>query len=339
MDLTTHYLGLALRSPLVASSSPMTADVDGVRELADAGVGAVVLPSLFEEEIHREELRDLELTEGTEDLVGEASTYFPTVHVDEPGRARRYLRTLERAVAAVDVPVLASLNGSTPGGWVHYARAMQDAGAAAVELNIHPEPAEPHTDGRLVEDRLVEIVRSVKANVEVPVAVKLSPWFSSVGDVALRLDRAGADGLVLFNRFVHPDVDPERLTVEPGVALSTASEARMPRAWIRLLHGHVTGSLGATTGVEAAGDVAAYLLAGADAVMTASAVIRHGPSWASVLLAGLEEWGSRHGFTSLDEVRGRLAVPRDTDATAYERAGYVAALEHGRASWRRHAAR
>jgi dihydroorotate dehydrogenase (fumarate) len=339
MDLTTHYLGLALRSPLVASSSPMTADVDTVRELADAGVGAVVLPSLFEEEIHREELRDLELTEGTEHLVGEASTYFPAVHVDEPGRARRYLRTLERTVAAVDVPVLASLNGSTPGGWVHYAREMEDAGAAALELNIHPEPADPHASGRLVEDRLVEIVRSVKANVEVPVAVKLSPWFSSVGEVALRLDRAGADGLVLFNRFIHPEVDAERLTVEPGVALSTASEARMPRAWIRLLHGQVACSLGATTGVEAARDVAAYLLAGADVVMTASAVIRHGPTWASVLLAGLDEWATRHGFASVDDVRGRLAVPLDTDTPAYERAGYVAALERGRASWARHGAR
>ncbi len=236
-------------------------------------------------------------------------------------------------MAACDVPVIGSLNGSTPGGWVSYAAAIQEAGAAAIELNIYAVPGDPRTSGRDVEDRHVEILEAVKGAVTIPVAVKLSPHFSSVGEVALRLDRAGADGLVLFNRFMHPDIDPQTLTVEPGVTLSSPVEARLPRAWIALLHGQVTGSLAATTGVERAQDVAAYLLAGADVVMTASALLRHGVDHVAVLLDGLEDWMLDKGFASLDDVRGLLAVPADADATAYERAGYVAALERGRAAY------
>jgi dihydroorotate dehydrogenase (fumarate) len=333
MDLTTHYLGMVLRNPLVASASPMSVHVDGVRALADAGIGAVVLFSLFEEEVHREQLRDLHLTETHEHAYGEALSYFPTVPTSEPGAAHRYLRHIERCVAAVDVPVIASLNGSTPGGWVRFAKAMEDAGAAAIELNIYAVPGDPHTSGRDVEDRHEEILRAVKESVTVPVAVKLSPHFSSVGEVALRLDKAGADGLVLFNRFLHPDVDAETLTVEPGVTLSVPHEARLPRAWIAILHGHITGSLAATTGVESADDVAAYLLAGADVVMTASSLLRHGVGHVKTLLEDLEEWMWRKEFDKLDDVRGRLAVPHGADATAYERAGYVAALERGRTQY------
>jgi dihydroorotate dehydrogenase (fumarate) len=329
MDLTTHYLGLALRNPLVASASPLSVHVDGVRALADAGVGAIVLYSLFEEEVHREQLRDLHLTEPHEHAYGEALSYFPS-RVDEPGVAHRYLKHIERCVAAVDVPVIASLNGSTTGGWVKFAAAMEAAGAAAIELNVYAVPGDVHTPGRDVEDWHVEILQAVKSSVSIPVAMKLSPHFSSVGEVALRLDDAGADGLVLFNRFLHPDVDPEELRVEPGVTLSTPQEGRLPRAWIAILHGHITGSLAATTGVESATDVAAYLLAGADVVMTASALIRHGVGHAKTLLEDLEQWMWRKNFDSLEPVRGRLAVPRDADATAYERAGYVAALERGR---------
>ena len=332
-DLTSRYLGLRLRNPIVASASPLTLHVDGVRALSDAGVGAIVLYSLFEEEVHREQLRELQIVDAHEDAFGEALSYFPHRHTPQPGAAHHYLRQIERAVAISDVPVLASLNGSTPGGWARFAAAMQDAGATAIELNIYAVPGNPHTSGRDVEDRHVEILETVKSVVTIPVAVKLSPHFSSVGEVALRLDRAGADGLVLFNRFLHPDVDPETLTVEPGVTLSSPAEARLPRAWIAILHGHVTGSLAATTGVETAEDVAAYLLAGADVVMTASALLRHGVAHAAVLLDGLEAWMRRKGFASLDDVRGRLAVPPGADATAYERAGYVAALERGRAAY------
>lgn len=332
-DLSTSYLGLALRNPLVASASPLSQGVDRIRALADAGVGAVVMYSLFEEEVHRDQLHDLMVTEAHENAFGEAQSYFPSTPPTERGGATRYLRLLEQSAAAVEVPVIASLNGSTPGGWVGFARSMQDAGAAAIELNVYLVPGNPHTSGREVEDRHVEILQRVKEVVTVPVAVKLSPHFSSTGEVALRLDRAGADGLVLFNRFLQPDVDPEALVVTTGVTLSTPGEARLPRTWIAILRGHVTASLAATTGVDQFGDVAAYLLAGADVVMSASALLRHGVGHAAVLLDGLEDWMRRQGFGTLDDLRGRLSVPAGVDQGAYERAGYVTALAKARQTY------
>jgi dihydroorotate dehydrogenase (fumarate) len=331
VDLTTTYLGLSLRNPLVASPSPATSTVDRVKALADAGVGAVVLPSLYEEQVIAEELRDIGLTEPFEDAHGEAQGYFPVLPGTElPGATWRYLHLVEEAVAAVDIPVIASLNGSSLGGWTDFARRMEASGAAALELNIYFVPGDPHTSGRAVEDRHVEILRQVKAAVSIPVAVKLSPHFSSTGEMARRLDDAGADGLVLFNRFLHPDVDPETLVVTPGVGLSTPEEGRLARSWIAILSGQVRASLAATSGVESAGDVAAYLLAGADVVMTASALLRHGLGHAEVLLDGLTEWLRRKRFDSVDEARARLAVPAHVDADAYQRAGYVAALDAAR---------
>jgi dihydroorotate dehydrogenase (fumarate) len=329
VDLATRYLGLHLRNPLVASPSPLSSTREGVRALADAGVGAVVLPSLFEEEVHEQQLRAHALTDPFEHAHGEADGYLPRYPGDADA-ATRYLRLVERAAGAVGVPVLASLNGSSLSGWTGFARRLQDAGAAAVELNMHVVPGSPRTSGAQVEERLVEILLAVKDAVTIPVAVKLSPYFSSLGDMAVRLDRAGADGLVLFNRFLHPDVDPERLVVEPIPGLSVPAEARLPRAWIAVLWSEVSCSLAATTGVEHARDVAAYLLAGADVVMTTSALLRHGARHATTLLDGLESWMRRKGFTSVDEARGRLAVPHGTDADSQERAGYVRALEAAR---------
>ena len=216
MDLSTDYLGLALRNPLVASASPLSKTVDGVRRLADAGVGAVVLYSLFEEQLRREAEQNARLADAGAESFAESLSYFPAAADDEPG-PRRYLSLLERAAAAVDIPVIGSLNGVTPGGWAGYAAAMQDAGAAAIELNIYYLPGDPHTSGRDVEQRHLDILTRVKDAVTVPVAVKLSPYFSSTGEMALRLDEAGADGLVLFNRFLQPDIDPETLAVVPGV--------------------------------------------------------------------------------------------------------------------------
>lgn len=333
MDLSTTYLGLDLRNPLVASASPLTSTVRDVLRLADAGIAAVVLPSLFEEQVHREQLRDLLLVEAHEHAFSEATSYFPSTTASQPGGARRYLRLVEQAVTAVDVPVIASLNGSTPGGWPNFAYAMQEAGAAAIELNIYFVPGDPHTTGRQVEDRHVEILERVLAHVSIPVAVKLSPHFSSPGEMAVRLDRTGAHGLVLFNRFLQPDVDPESVTVSPGFALSTPAEAPLARTWVAILHGHVGCSLAASTGVETAADVAAYVLAGADVVMTTSSLLRHGPEHATGLLDGLTDWLARKGFAGVDEARGWLSVPREVDQTAYERAGYVAALEHARETY------
>ena len=330
MDLSTSYLGLALPSPLVASASPVTRSVNGIRELAAAGVGAVVLPSLFEEQLRREEQRDAALTETHADAFGEALSYFPAATSGLPGRPQRYLNLLERAAEAVDIPVIASLNGSTAGGWEDFARSLQDAGAAAIEINVYFVPGNPHISGRDVEDVHLEILHRVKGVVSVPVAVKLSPHFSSPGEMALRLDQAGADGLVLFNRFQQPDIDLESLEVQPMVALWRGPAAAP--TWIAILRGHVVGSLAATTGVDRWEDVVKYLLAGAD-VVTASALMRHGPAYARTLLSGLEQWMARKGFTSLDEVRGLLAVPAGVDPTAYERAGYVSALERARSTY------
>jgi dihydroorotate dehydrogenase (fumarate) len=332
MDLTTNYLGLSLRNPVVASASPLSQSAAAVRALADAGVGAVVLHSLFEEQVRRQQALDLFVTEQHEEAFGEALSYFPSP-AESGGGTAAYLHLVESAVASVDIPVIASLNGSTPGGWEGFARSMQDAGAAAIELNVYLVPGGPAVSGRDVEEWHLDILRGVKDAVDLPVAVKLSPYFSSVGHMAARLDDAGADGLVLFNRFLQPDVDVEAFSVEPGVTLSTPQEGRLPRTWIALLRHHVAGSLAATTGVETGEDVVKCLLAGADVVMTASALLRHGVQHAEVLLAGLQDWMTRKGYGSVDEFRGLLSVPVVTDAAQYERAGYVSALDRARRTY------
>lgn len=323
MDLSTRYLGLQLRNPVLAAASPLSQTVAGVRQLADADVGAVVLYSLFEEQIRREAEQNARLAAQGTETYAESLTYFPTSVTRENG-AHRYLRLLESAAGAVEVPVIGSINGVTPGGWARYAASMQDAGAAAIELNIYFLPAESHVDGREVEQRHLDIVNSVKNAVTVPVAVKLSPFFSSTAEMAQRLDAAGADGLVLFNRFLQPDIDCEALTPASGVTLSTAADIRLPLTWIALLHGRVRACLAATTGVESATEVIKYLLAGADVVQTASALLRYGPEHASTLVDGLRAWMLRKGYRTLDEVRGVLAVPGD--GSTRERADYVDAL-------------
>jgi dihydroorotate dehydrogenase (fumarate) len=325
MDLATDYMGLALRNPLVASASPLSRTVDGVRKLADAGVGAIVLPSLFEEEARGEAESYARLTDAAAaSLAG--SPGGPPADPGAPG-PRRYLSLLERAATTVDVPVIGSLNGVTTGGWTDYASAMQEAGAAAIELNVYYLPGEPLLPGRDVEQRYVEILTTVKAVVTVPVAVKLNPYFSSTGEMAQRLDRAGADGLVLFNRFMQPGIDPEALSVTSGLQLSSPVEAQLPRAWVAMLHGRTRAALAASTGVEDAADVASYLLAGADVVMTTSALLRHGPDHAAVLLDGLTAWMERKGFASVGDVRGLLAAAKGAAKDAYGRAGYRSAIE------------
>ena len=325
MELSTRYLGLDLRNPLVASASPLSKTVDGVRRLADAGVGAVVLYSLFEEQLRREAEENARLAVAGTESFAESLSYFPPA-ADEDHGPRRYLSLLERAAAAVSVPVIGSINGSTPGSWAGYARSMQDSGAAAIELNIYYLPGDPHVSGRDVEQSHLDILARVKDAVTVPVAVKLSPYFSATAEMARRLDLAGADGLVLFNRFLQPDIDPETLAVAPGTSLSRAAEARLPLTWITLLHGRISASLAATTGVEGSTELIKYLLAGADVVMTASALLRHGPEYAAVLLDGLCEWMGRKGYTAVDDVRGLLAVPIGADEAARERGDYVSAL-------------
>jgi dihydroorotate dehydrogenase (fumarate) len=333
MDLSTDYMGLVLRNPLVASASPLSRTVDGVRRLADAGVGAVVLFSLFEEQLRRDALAASRLAEAGTESFAESLSYFPAV-ADENTGPRPYLDLIERAAGAIDIPLIASINGITPGGWVDYAHAMQEAGASAIELNIYYIPGDSRIAGRDVEQRHLDILALVKQTVSVPVAVKLSPHFSSTAEIAYRLDQAGADALVLFNRFLQPDIDIETLAVTPTLDLSSPVEARLPRTWIALLRGRVNAALAATTGVESADDVVKYLLAGADVVMTASALLRHGSAHATVLLDGLSAWMARKGHQRPDQFRGLLAVPADAHEASYERAGYVAVLQQGQRTYR-----
>jgi dihydroorotate dehydrogenase (fumarate) len=325
MKLDTSYLGLKLRNPLVASAGPMTQTADRVERLAAAGVGAVVLPSLFEEQIRAEADRDERLAEVGIDSFGEATSYL--IDPDASVWPRQYLSLIERA-AGSGVPVIASLNGSTAGGWTDYARAMQDAGAAAVELNIYYLPADP-LSARDAEQRYIDILTAVKSAVSVPVVVKLTPYFSSLHEMAVRLDQAGADGLVLFNRFMQTDINPDTLTISTGFKLSSPGEATVARSWIARLRGQVRASLGASTGVETADDVAAYLLAGADVVMTTSSLLRHGPAHAKVLLDGLTAWMERKGFGGIGEVRGMLAAGADAAGPGYGRSGYLSAVGQG----------
>ena len=325
MDLSTNYMGLALSNPLVASASPLSHTVDGVRRLADAGVGAIVLHSLFEEELAEETARNARLVDAGTESFAESLSYFPDTAREEPG-PRRYLSLVERATAAVEIPVIASLNGATPGGWTSYARAIEEAGAVAIELNIYCLPGDVTVSGREVERRHLAILDAVKNAVSVPVAVKLSPYFSSTAEMARQLDEAGADALVLFNRFLQPDIDADAVGVVPGVGLSHPAEARLARTWIALLHGRLNAALAGSTGVEGPDDVVGYLLAGADVVMTTSSLLRHGPGHAAALIDGLSAWMERKKFATIGELRGMLAVPSDADETAHERASYVAAL-------------
>jgi dihydroorotate dehydrogenase (fumarate) len=331
MDLSTRYLGLALANPVVASASPLSHTVEGVRRLARGGVAAVVLHSLFEEELDEETERQARLVEAGTECFAESLTYFPDVPGADRGAAY-YLSLVERAAAAVEIPVIASLNAATPGGWTSYARQMQEAGAAALELNLYASPAAPGTAGREIEARHVDILEQVKAAVSVPVAVKLSPSYTSVGEMALRLRDAGADGLVLFNRFLHPDIDPWGVAAVPSVGLSHPLEGRLPRTWIALLRRHLTVDLAGSTGVEGPEDVVKFLLAGADVVMTASALLRHGPEHAHVLVEGLAKWMAGRRFERLGELRGLVALPASDDATAHERGAYVAALREANAT-------
>jgi dihydroorotate dehydrogenase (fumarate) len=326
MDLSTRYMGLELANPIVASASPLTGTLDGIKHLEDAGVGAIVLPSLFQEEIEAEEARHLRLTTAQDNSWAEASTNFPVMSAEKLG-PYRYLELVRRAKTAVNVPIIASLNGITHAGWVDYATALERAGAAGLELNIYFIAADISMSGREVEQRYLDILKAVRVAVRIPIAVKLSPYFSSIGHMAKQLHNAGADGLVLFNRFYQPDFDIATLKVLTDLELSAPDEIRLPLLWLAVLRGRVKASLAATTGVTTSDEVVKYLLAGADVVMATSAFLRHGPGHATVLLAGLTEWLTARKFTSLSAMRGIMSQERMEDPQAFERANYLKILQ------------
>ncbi|HEV8154845.1 MAG TPA: dihydroorotate dehydrogenase-like protein [Gaiellales bacterium] len=329
MDLSTTYMGMELRNPLVASASPMSQTVDGIRGLEQAGVGAVVLYSLFEEQLQREAAAFAVLGSAGTESFAEALTYMPSL-ADGAGTSRHYLSLLERARSAVEIPLIGSLNGITPQGWTDHARAIEEAGADAIELNMYDVPGDPRATGRDVEQRQLDVLHKVLDAVRLPVAVKMSPFYSSTGEMARRLDEAGARGLVLFNRFMQPDIDADTLAISSRIELSTPADQRLPQTWIAILRGRVGASLAASGGVESPADVARFLLAGADVVMTASALLRHGRGHARTLVDGLQEWAGAKGFSSLDDLRGLLSLAREADPEARQRAGYVGVLEAAR---------
>jgi dihydroorotate dehydrogenase (fumarate) len=319
-DLTTTYLGLELASPLVASASPLTGRIDTLVRLAAAGAAAVVLPSLFEEDVVAAALdRQRLFTQGTESFA-EALTYLP--EPEATNEIDRHLQLVADAKAIIDVPVIASLNGTTRGGWTRYASELADAGADAIELNVYGLGANSEHTAAALEAELLDLVRAVRDEVAVPLAVKISPFFTTVAHLVSQVAEAGADGVVCFNRFYQPDVDLDTLAVTPTLDLSTSAELRLPLRWIALLSGRVPCSLALSTGVHTPADAVKALLAGADVVMATSSLLVHGPEHLGTLHRGLETWLEDHEYESANQARGSVSARSVADPSAYERANY-----------------
>jgi len=325
VDLSTTYLGLRLRSPIVASASPLTGALGSLRELEAAGVGAVVLPSLFEEQIEHESIDLHELLEHGTHSFGEAETWFPELDAYNTG-PDAYLDHIRDAKRALSVPVIASLNGVSEGGWLRYARLCEEAGADALELNVYAVEIDPERPGPAVEARTAALVRQVRGSVSIPLAVKVGPFYSAFGHMAAQLVEAGADGLVLFNRFLQPDIDLETLVVAPGLTLSTPSELRLPLRWIAILRDTVSVSLAGTSGVHDWQGTLKLLLAGADAVMIASAALARGPVVVTEMLDGLRAWMTEREYASVEQLKGSLSRASSPDPAAFERGNYMRAL-------------
>ncbi len=325
MDLSTTYLGLTLKNPLVPSSSPLTRELGKLKQMEDAGAAAIVLYSLFEEQVTLEShTLDHYLTQGVESFA-EALTYFPEAaeyHSSPTG----YLKHIRQAKESLDIPIIASLNGVSTGGWVRYARDIEQAGADALELNIYYLPTDIHLGGSEVEQIYLDILRDVKANVSIPVTMKLNPYFSAIANMAYRLSEAGADGLVLFNRFYQPDLDLENLEVVPNLKLSNSDELRLPLRWIAILYGRIQADLALTTGIHTTTDVLKGVAAGASITMIASELLQNGINRLRLLLAGTEAWLEEHEYESLSQLQGSLSQIHCAEPAAFERANYMRVL-------------
>ncbi|KXK13441.1 MAG: dihydroorotate dehydrogenase family protein [Chloroflexi bacterium OLB15] len=330
LDLTTTYMGYKLRSPLVASASPLSETVDGIKRLEDAGAGAVVMFSLFEEQLKLEQLAlDHYLTYGTESYA-EALSYFPEPQ-DFKTTSEGYLELIRKAKESVEIPIFASLNGTTPEKWVSYAQKIEEAGADGLELNLYSIPTDPEITGAEIEQHDIDVVNAVRRSISIPVAVKLSPYFSNMANMAKRFDEVGASSLVLFNRFYQPDIDVETLEVRPNLLLSTPQAQRLPMRWIAILYGRIHADLAATGGVHSGMDVVKMLLAGATVTMMASALLKHGHSYLSTIEHELLAWMTEYEYVSVAEMRGALSQQHAEDPAAYERAQYMKALTYYRA--------
>lgn len=323
MDLTTRYLGLTLKNPIVPSSSPLTRHVSVLRQLEDAGAAAVVLYSLFEEEIEQESYSlDQYLSQGVESFA-EALSYLPEAPAYRRVGPEPYLNHIRQAKASLDIPIIASLNGVSPGGWTRFARDIELAGADALELNLYFIAANPDIPGATVEQIYFDVLAQVKEAVSIPVALKLNPYFSSLAHTARGLAEAGADGLVLFNRFYQPDLDLENLEVVQHLKLSTSYESKLPLRWLAILYGRVAADLALTTGIHTAEDALKGIAAGAQVVMMASALLRHGIGRISEVLEDMQRWLIEHEYPSLEVLRGSLSQVNCAAPAAFERANYV----------------
>jgi dihydroorotate dehydrogenase (fumarate) len=326
MDLSTTYLGLSLRTPLVPSASPLSEEIDNIKRMEDAGASAVVLYSLFEEQMVQEsfELYD-RLTQGTESFA-EALTYFPQPPQFHLG-PDEYLDHIRRAKAAVAIPVIASLNGTSVGGWTSYAKQMQQAGADALELNVYYLPTDMELSVDEIEQTYVDILTAVKSVVTIPVALKLGPFFSNMARMARRLDQAGADALVLFNRFYQPDIDLESLEIRPHVLLSTAQALRLPLTWIGILYGRIRANMAATSGIHQATDALKMLMVGADVAMLCSVLLRHGIERIRHIERGMRQWMDEHEYESVRQMKGSMSQQNCANPAAFGRALYISTLQ------------
>jgi len=331
MDLSTTYMGLKLKNPLVPSASPLSKDLATIKRLEDAGASAVVLYSLFEEQISFEAAElDHFLTQGTESYA-EALSYFPQVEEYNLG-PEEYLEHIRKAKEATDIPIIASLNGVSTGGWTGYAKKMQDAGADALELNIYFLSTDSKRDGREIENLYRSVLKAVKASVTIPVAMKLSPYFSSLAHMIELLDQDGADGFVLFNRFYQPDLDLESLEVNPGVVLSNSSDLRLPLRWIAILYGRVEAGLAGSTGVHTAEDAIKMMMAGADIAQMCAALLLNGPQVIGKVLADMKKWMEANEYESIRQMQGSMSQKSVAEPAAFERANYMKALNNFRTS-------
>jgi len=325
MDLSTTYLGMKLKNPIVVSASPLSRSMESMRRLEDAGASAIVMHSLFEEQItHEADELDHYKTYGTESFA-EALSYFPDTG-DYHFSPEEYLKLVTTAASELEIPIIASINGTTPGGWIDYAKKMAEAGASALEINIYYLPTDIKMSGVEVENRYCNILKQVRGAVKIPIAIKLNPFFSSIPNMAHRLINEGANGLVLFNRFYQPDIDLDELDVKLGVELSDSYANRLPMRWIGILHGKVNASLAATSGVHTAEDVLKLTMVGADVTMMCSALLMHGPEHIVKVLKDIERWMGEHEYESIEQMKGSLSHKSIADPSAYERANYMKAL-------------
>lgn len=327
MNLETKYLGLKLKNPLVPSASPLSTEVDRVKELEDAGASAIVMYSLFEEQIQQENKALDHFLNSTGESYAEALSYFPQPQEYHNLHAEDYLDQIHKLKSSVDIPVIASLNGISRGGWMSFARQMEQAGADALELNIYYVAADPGLTSDVVENMYLEDISTVKQAVDIPVSVKLSPYFSAFANMAVKMEDAGADGLVLFNRFYQPDIDLETLDVQPSLQLSSPFEKRLPLRWIGMLRPHLKGSLAATTGIHDASDALKMILAGADAVMMASVLLFKGPAALKEMLEKMIQWMEEKEYASVEEMKGAMSSASVADPGSFERANYIKVLQ------------